>query len=133
LLEIDNMPNWTGIPGLPVTVRGLINLRGEIVSLIELRAVLGLPYPATPKKGKIFVAAGADRQTVSAFAVDDIDGIVGFNPNEMTPVPAAAANTVSAKCITATVEENGALVRILDVPGILAELEQTFSLDQAWM
>jgi hypothetical protein len=31
------------------------------------------------------------------------------------------------------VEEGGALIRILDVPGILAELEQTFSLDQAWM
>ncbi len=132
LVEIDNMPTWTGIPGLPNSVRGLINLRGEIVSLLELRAILGLPHPEVPKKGKIFVATTSDRQAVSAFAVDDIEGIVGFDPARMTAIPDLTA-TKAARNITATVEDGDRLIRILDVGGVLTEIEQTFSLDQVWM
>ena len=132
LVEIDNMPNWTGIPGLPSSVRGLINLRGEIVSLLELRAILGLPYPEIPRKGKIFVATTADRQAMSAFAVDEIEGIVGFDPARMKPVPPLTSAKV-AKSITATVEDGDRLVRILDVGSVLTEVEQAFSLDQIWM
>ena len=132
LVEIDNMPTWTGIPGLPNSVRGLINLRGEIVSLLELRAILGLPHPEIPKKGKIFVATTSDRQAVSAFAVDDIEGIVGFDPARMTAIPELTA-TSAARNITATVEDGDRLIRILDVGGVLTEIERTFSLDQVWM
>ncbi len=132
LVEIDNMPTWTGIPGLPNSVRGLINLRGEIVSLLELRSILGLPHPEIPKKGKIFVATTSDRQAVSAFAVDDIEGIVGFDPAKMTAIPDMTASK-AARNITATVEDGDRLIRILDVGGVLTEIEQTFSLDQVWM
>ena len=132
LVEIDNMPTWTGIPGLPNSVRGLINLRGEIVSLLELRAILGLPHPEIPKKGKIFVATTSDRQAVSAFAVDDIEGIVGFDPAKMTAIPDLTA-AKATRNITATVEDGDRLIRILDVGGVLTEIEQTFSLDQVWM
>ena len=131
LLEIDNMPNWTGIPGLPPSVRGLINRRGEIVSLLELRSILGLAYPDVPKKGKIFVATGAERQSVSAFAVDEIEGIIGFDPQRMIPVKDISSGAVG-KGVTATIEEGDALIRILDIAGILADVEKTFSLDQAW-
>jgi chemotaxis signal transduction protein len=127
LVEIDNMPTWTGIPGLPQTVRGLINLRGEIVSLLELRAILGLPHPEIPKKGKIFVASTADRQTVSAFAVDEIDGIFGFDEARLTPIPSPVAG------ITSTVEDGGRLIRILDIGSVLTDVEKTFSLDQVWI
>ena len=132
LVEIDNMPTWTGIPGLPNSVRGLINLRGEIVSLLELRSILGLPHPEIPKKGKIFVATTSDRQAVSAFAVDDIEGIIGFDPAKMTVIPDMTASK-AARNITATVEDGDRLIRILDVGGVLTEIEQTFSLDQVWM
>jgi purine-binding chemotaxis protein CheW len=133
LLEVDNMPAWTGIPGLPPTVRGLINLRGEIVSLLELRAILGLPYPAVVKKGKIFVATTSDRQSVSAFAVDEIEGIIGFDPELITPVPPFAVAGPASKGVTATVEENGRLIRVLDISAVLTDVEKTFSLDQVWM
>ena len=133
LLEIDNMPNWTGIPGLPPSVRGLINRRGEIVSLLELRAILGLAYPELPKKGKIFVATGTERQSISAFAVDEIEGIIGFDPKRMTPIQELNPGAASAKGVTATIEEGESLIRILDIAGILADVEKTFSLDQAWM
>jgi chemotaxis signal transduction protein len=129
LLEIDNMPTWTGIPGLPQSVRGLINLRGEIVSLLELRAILGLPHPDVPKKGKIFVAATADRQAVSAFAVDEIEGIFGFDEARINPLP----SLTSGSSITATVEDEGRLVRIVDIGAVLADVEKTFSLDQVWL
>ena len=132
LIEIDNMPNWTGIPGLPASVRGLINLRGEIVSLLELRAILGLPYPEIPRKGKIFVATTADRQATSAFAVDEIEGIVGFDQSLMKAIPPLTSAKVS-KSITATVEDGDRMVRILDVGSVLSEVEQAFSLDQIWM
>ena len=132
LVEIDNMPTWTGIPGLPNSIRGLINLRGEIVSLLELRSILGLPHPEIPKKGKIFVATTSDRQAVSAFAVDDIEGIIGFDPAKMTVIPDMTASK-AARNITATVEDGDRLIRILDVGGVLTEIEQTFSLDQVWM
>ncbi|MCC6537856.1 MAG: chemotaxis protein CheW, partial [Bryobacterales bacterium] len=132
LLEVDNMPMWTGIPGMPHTVRGLINLRGEIVSLLDLRGILGLPHPETPKRGKIFVAATSDRQSMSAFAVDEVDGISAFPSNQLKPVPTLTQNETS-RYIAATVEEGERLVRILDVAAILTEFEQLFSLDMLRM
>ncbi len=132
LLEVDNMPMWTGIPGMPHTVRGLINLRGEIVSLLDLRAILGLPNPESPKRGKIFVASTVDRQFTSAFAVDEVDGISTFAANRLKPVPALTQNEHS-RHIMSTVEDGEQLVRILDVAAILAELEQDFSLNSLRM
>lgn len=129
LVEIDNMPRWTGIPGLPPGIRGLINLRGEILSLLDLRAILNLPHPAIPKKGKIFIATTTDRLAASAFAVDEIHGITGFSPAQFREVPELTA--VNAN-ITATVEDQDKLVRILDVGAILTEIEKTFSPEQLW-
>ena len=41
--EIITMPQVTGIPNTPPQVRGVINLRGRIIKLIDLRVQLGLP------------------------------------------------------------------------------------------
>jgi len=41
--EIDRLPEVTPLPNLPEWVRGIFQIRGEILSLVDLRAFLGLP------------------------------------------------------------------------------------------
>jgi len=47
-------------------------------------------------------------------------------------VPVQATATTASRSVTATVEEGDSLIRVLDIALILSEIEQTFSLDQAW-
>lgn len=68
--EIDRPLPVTRVPRVPSYVEGVINLRGQLVPIVDLRARLGMrPKPAT-KDSRIIVAAIGDR--LIGMAVDRV-------------------------------------------------------------
>jgi len=53
--EVYPLENLTPLPGTPVFVLGIVNLRGEIVSVIDLRKFFDLPQTGLPDLNKVIV------------------------------------------------------------------------------
>ena len=59
--EIDRLAPITHLPHVPDYVEGVINLRGQLVPIVNLRARLGLRQKAAPKTARIIVVEIGDR------------------------------------------------------------------------
>ena len=82
VLETDRLPRWTHVPGVPAHLRGVLNLRGEIIPLIDLRALFGLR--STVAEGRMMVIRDRCNKTPVAFVVDRLVGLASVPANEIT-------------------------------------------------
>ena len=83
--EIVRLQTITPVPLSGKDIAGLINLRGEVLTAIDLRARLGLP-PADSGRDPINVVVRVDEEPVSLL-VDEIGGVqeISAVPFEATP------------------------------------------------
>ncbi|MEI9998695.1 MAG: chemotaxis protein CheW [Verrucomicrobiota bacterium] len=87
--EIIRLLDITPIPRMPAYVRGVINLRGKIVPVIDLRVKLGLPDPVTTNRTCIIVthiAIGAATKLMGLI-VDALEEVYHFNAEDIEPSP----------------------------------------------
>jgi purine-binding chemotaxis protein CheW len=87
--EIIRLADITPIPRMPDYVRGVINLRGRIVPVIDLRLKLGLPHPQTTNRTCIIVThveiGGTPRQM--GLIVDAIEEVAYISSEEIEAAP----------------------------------------------
>ncbi|HVH43286.1 MAG TPA: chemotaxis protein CheW [Labilithrix sp.] len=82
--EVIRYQQMTPVPLAPSTIRGLINLRGQIVSAIDMRARLGLP--ARENAEPINVVVCTDDGVVSLL-VDDVGDVVDVDDDTFERAP----------------------------------------------
>lgn len=83
--EINRHLQATPVPHAPEAVRGVINLRGEVVTVIELRRVLGLPSAEfTRLTRNVVVNVGGEQ---IGLIVDSIADVVKAVVSEIDPLP----------------------------------------------
>jgi purine-binding chemotaxis protein CheW len=99
--EINRIQQLTPVPLAPPAVRGLINLRGQIVTAIDLRERLGFPPldpatrdtalrdPATrdPATRPVNIIIPSDDGPVS-FLVDEVGDVIDVDDRDFEPPPA---------------------------------------------
>ena len=84
--EINRNLSITPVPQSSDYVRGVLNLRGQVITVIDLRVKLELePVEITPDMRIIVVRKGADGV---GLLVDGVDDIVPVREEELTPPPA---------------------------------------------
>jgi purine-binding chemotaxis protein CheW len=87
--EINRSLRLRPVHEAPAYVRGIINLRGNIVTVIDLRKKLGLvPEPLSPRSRNVIVKQ--DREMVGLL-VDSVDDIVELDADTIAPTPAHLA------------------------------------------
>lgn len=82
--EVLRQPEATRVPKAAACVRGVVNLRGQILAAIDLRARLGLPPRASDDAPMTVVVRGAEGQT--ALVVDEIGDVLQVE-GDLTPPP----------------------------------------------
>ena len=75
----------TPVPLAPPAVRGLINLRGEIVTVVDLRRPLGMEEPGDLASASFVVVR--DGQTIMTLAVDAIEDVLRTHEDDFEPCP----------------------------------------------
>ncbi len=87
--EIIRLIEITPIPRMPDYVRGVINLRGKIVPVIDLRMKLGLPNTATTNRTCIIVAyVVMDSSTkLMGMIVDALEEVYQIGAEDIEPAP----------------------------------------------
>lgn len=116
--EIMVMPQLTAIANAPKNVIGVANIRGQIISVIDLPAVVG----CSAKKGLNILLVTEFARTTQAFAVEEVDEIVRLEWKQVLP----AENNAGRGLITSIARldgdtENTRLAQVLDVEQILRD------------
>jgi purine-binding chemotaxis protein CheW len=92
--EIIRFQRMTRVPLAPPVVRGLINLRGQIVTAIDLRLRLGLsPQGDDDRPMNVVVRSG---DSIVSLLVDDIADVVTVQEDILEQVPETLASGVRA-------------------------------------
>ena len=127
LHEIVRVPEITVVPDAPVYLEGVINLRGKIVSVMDLRKRFGEKQVALNKQNRILVVEHSGK----------LAGLIVDSASEVLKIPAAdveAAPSVfqegGLNCVSGLGKVNGRLVVLLDMnkllaPGSLLSVERT--------
>jgi purine-binding chemotaxis protein CheW len=114
--EINRHLDLTPVPHAPDYVRGVINLRGEVVTVIDLRVVLGLtPATIAPTTRNVVVSAGGERV---GLLVDRIADVVAAANAEIGPPP-ANVHGADGKFFRGVFKLENELMIVLDVPSVL--------------
>jgi purine-binding chemotaxis protein CheW len=116
--EFCDIVQLSPIPCCPPHILGAMNLRGDLVTLIDPRAALNLP-PAG-RGGKAVVARL--REQAVGIAVDAVHDVVYLKQEKLQPPPAALSERCGAE-ITGTAAYAGGTMTVLDLPALLAQEE----------
>jgi len=120
--EIAKADKFTFVPNAASFIRGVYNLRGDIIPIIDLRLFFHLPVDR--KKDNLenmLIIRVEDR--VYGTIVDKIDRVVGISSSTIQP-PHPIFGDINIKFINGVVEKQGNLYIILDVVRIFTQSEE---------
>jgi purine-binding chemotaxis protein CheW len=120
--EIAKADKFTYVPNAASFVRGVYNLRGDIIPIVDLRAFFHLPVEkSNDHLENMLILRIEDR--VYGTIVDKIDKVVGINTENIQP-PHPIFGDINIKFISGVVEKVGDLYIILDVIRIFTQNEE---------
>jgi purine-binding chemotaxis protein CheW len=118
LREVMIVEKLTAVPGAPAFLRGLASLRGEVLAILDVAPVLGLPSCGVGLAGKALVIEPASGQV--AIVVDEVLGLETFD--EIRP-PEDTRPTEHAAFGMGWLERDGRPITLLDIPKVVNELK----------
>jgi purine-binding chemotaxis protein CheW len=120
--EIAKADKFTYVPNAASFVKGVYNLRGDIIPIVDLRAFFHLPSDKKEDgQENMLILRIEDR--VYGTIVDKIDKVVGINSDAIQP-PHPIFGDINIKFINGVVEKQGELFVILDVIRIFTQSEE---------
>ncbi len=122
--EIVRVPDITAVPDSAQFVEGVINLRGRIVSVVDLRKRFGVTATHSEKKNRVIVVDWQGK--LVGLMVDAASEVVRIPHSEVEPAPRILASD-SASYVTAVGKYQGRLIILLDLNRVL----QTADLQKA--
>jgi purine-binding chemotaxis protein CheW len=120
-LEIDYVPNITPLPNLPQWVLGICNLRGDIVSVIDLKQVLQLTPKGAKVGQKLILIRNEDTST--AIMVDKVAGMRRWEDENSTDTKEAMKTTAFAPFVDWVIDIDGQSVHLLNVDALMKAIE----------
>ncbi len=117
LHEIVRVPEITAVPDAPEYLEGVINLRGKIVSVMDLRKRFGEKQALLKKQNRILVVEHGGR--LAGLIVDSASEVLKI-PSDAVEPPPAVFQDGGLNCVTGLGKVGGRLVVLLDMSKLLA-------------
>jgi len=118
--EINRMLEVTEMPNAPEFVEGIVNLRGRIIPVIDLKKRLGMPSGERDSSTRIIVIE-LKGKTIG-FIVDEVSEVLRIESKITEPPPEMVAG-IEANYITAVAKLEERLLILLDLEKILSQEE----------
>jgi purine-binding chemotaxis protein CheW len=115
--EIREWADVTHLPKQPDYVRGVLNLRGVIVPIIDLRCRFGQGLTETTPLHIMIIVQIKGRQV--GFLADRVLDIVSFETDKIQPVPQVEADS-GADFLSGLVTIGDEMIALIDLPSLLA-------------
>ena len=119
--EIIRLMDITAVPQMPAYVKGVINLRGKVVPVVDLRLKFGLANAESTERtcivvGQIATASGG--QAMNGFIVDGVEEVVSIPPDEIEPTP-DFGSAFDTDYILGMAKMKGKVKTLLDIDRVL--------------
>ena len=118
--EVLRYSDIAPVPGAPAYVLGIINLRGNVVSVTDTRMRFGLPPAEVTDNTRIMIIE-SERQTVGIL-VDSVAEVVDLNTKDIDDTPNVGTEE-SAKFICGVCNRGDDLLILIDLYKLLSEEE----------
>lgn len=119
--EIRDVDRVTRVPHVPRYLRGVINLRGAIVPVVDLGLMLGFPE-ALPLAGASAIVLNAGGR-LTGLAVTSVSDVMAFADEEIRPAPDLGERHGTA-AISAIAVRDAITLLILDVDRLLTRIRE---------
>ena len=119
--EINRMVNITKVPNSPAFVEGIINLRGQVIPVVNLRTKLGMSKIDHDKDTRIVVVDLVGRTV--GFLVDAVSEVLRI-PRNITEAPPEITTGKNSEYITAVGKLEDRLLTLIDLSKILMKEEK---------
>jgi purine-binding chemotaxis protein CheW len=128
--EIIEYAGLTEVPMMPACIRGVINLRGAVVPVMDLSSRFGKPATAFTKRTCIVIVEveTEDGRQDMGMVVDAVNAVLEIPSSEIEPAPAFGAK-IRTDFIEGLGKVNGKFVILLDVNRVLS-VEEVGALGQ---
>jgi len=125
ITEIIEFRSLTVVPMMPAFIRGVLNLRGRVLPVVDLAARFGRDATAVARRTGIIVvdmtgrAEGVDQATGIGIMVDAVNKVIHLNDDDIEPPPAFGAG-IRSDFISGMAKHEGGFVIVLDVGKVLS-------------
>jgi purine-binding chemotaxis protein CheW len=122
--EIMGMMDVTSIPTTPAFIRGVINLRGKVIPVVDLRLKFGLEAKEDTQRTCIIVVhlTHTAQQMTMGIIVDEVSDVLDIDQNQIEPPPSFGAN-IRTDFILGMGKVDQKVMTMLDIDRVLTEQE----------
>ena len=124
--EIIRMAPITWLPRRPEYIIGVLNLRGEIIPVIDLRIKFGLPKKEYTKFTRILIGQIGEKRV--GIVVDLVNEVISLLSENMEAAPGMVAKNKNTEYIKGIAKQDERVIIMLDLAKVLAH-EELLSLD----
>ena len=114
--EIRGWTKTTPLPHAPSYMKGVINLRGTVLPVMDLAERLGLPRREHSDRNVIIVVKHGDAMT--GLLVDAVSDIIALSEEDMQPPPEMSTNAPAGVIKALTLLEER-MIRVLDLSNVV--------------
>jgi len=117
--EIIRIPDITRIPHSPDYVKGVINLRGKIITVVNLDTRFGMEQKVHDDNSRIIVAE-VDENVVG-IVVDSVSEVLRLPLSTLEPVPEMISGKINANYLKSVAKLEDRMLILLDITKVVME------------
>lgn len=114
--EIRTLETITRLPNSPTHVRGVTNLRGKIISIVDIKQKLGFPASDIGNNARVLIAELNDKQV--GLLVDQVDQVMRISTSDID----LQSDSGFSQNMKGIAKVNDRLIIILDLPKLLQDI-----------
>ena len=118
--EITGLPEVSFVPNAAEYMRGVINLRGKVIPLIDLRTKFKLPNKEYDKLTVVMICE--IKKNLVGMIVDSVSDVVDVSVRDVQDTPHFTAS-IDADCIDGIIQIDGQIIVVIDVDKIFSDDE----------
>lgn len=115
--EIRGFEGVTPVPGVPDYMLGVMNLRGQLLPVVDLRCRLGLDVPEMDRHSAVVLTECGER--VVGAVVDRVDDVIEVEAGSLQPIPELSSGVQEQSLEGMLVQKDGDVVLVLSVDTVL--------------
>jgi purine-binding chemotaxis protein CheW len=118
VVQMESFTGATPVPGAPPYVAGLVQIRGRVVPVVDVRARFGLPAGEHSLDSRVVVVKQGER--VVSLLVDSAREVLSLDPASFRPPPELVVEQ-AAGFVKAVAQSGGRLIMLIDCERVINE------------